>query len=45
MTSIQAHFLPQLTTPEALAGQTVVVIDVLRATSVITTALAAGATT
>jgi 2-phosphosulfolactate phosphatase len=43
MTSIQAHFLPQLTTPEALAGQTVVVIDVLRATTVITTALAAGA--
>lgn len=43
MTSIQAHFLPQLTTPAALAGQTVVVIDVLRATSVITTALANGA--
>ncbi|HEY2838516.1 MAG TPA: 2-phosphosulfolactate phosphatase [Pirellulales bacterium] len=44
MTTIQAHFLPQLTTPEALAGQTVVVIDVLRATSVIATALASGAT-
>jgi 2-phosphosulfolactate phosphatase len=43
MTSIQAHFLPQLTTPDELAGQTVVVIDVLRATSVITTALANGA--
>jgi len=43
MPTIHAHFLPQLTTPDALAGQTVVVIDVLRATTTISTALAAGA--
>jgi 2-phosphosulfolactate phosphatase len=43
MPSIHAHFLPQLTTPEALAGATVVVIDVLRATTTITYAIAAGA--
>jgi 2-phosphosulfolactate phosphatase len=43
MPSIQAHFLPQLIAPEALAGGTVVVIDVLRATSTIAYALAAGA--
>jgi 2-phosphosulfolactate phosphatase len=43
MPSIHAHFLPQLTTPEALADGTVVVIDVLRATTTITYALAAGA--
>jgi 2-phosphosulfolactate phosphatase len=43
MPSIHAHFLPQLVAPEALAGGTVVVIDVLRATSTITYALAAGA--
>jgi 2-phosphosulfolactate phosphatase len=41
---IHAHLLPRLTTPEELAGGTVVVIDVLRATSVIVTALANGAT-
>jgi 2-phosphosulfolactate phosphatase len=38
-----AHFLPDLTTPEALAGADVVVIDVLRATTTIVHALAAGA--
>lgn len=43
MRSLQAHFLPDLTTPEALAGGTVVVIDVLRASTVIVHALAAGA--
>lgn len=37
------HFLPELTTPEALAGGDVVVIDVLRATTTIIHALAAGA--
>jgi 2-phosphosulfolactate phosphatase len=43
MPTIHVHFLPRLTTPETLAGATVVVIDVLRATTTITTALAAGA--
>ncbi|HET6881731.1 MAG TPA: 2-phosphosulfolactate phosphatase [Pirellulales bacterium] len=43
MTSLKAHFLPALTTPEALVGTAVVVIDVLRATTVIPHALAAGA--
>lgn len=43
MISLKAHFLPALTTPEELAGGAVVVIDVLRATTVITYALAAGA--
>lgn len=43
MQSLHAHFLPDLTTPEALAGGTVVVIDVLRASTVIVHALAAGA--
>ncbi len=43
MHSLHAHFLPDLTTPEALAGGTVVVIDVLRASTVIVHALAAGA--
>ena len=43
MTSLKAHFLPALTTPEALAGATLVVIDVLRATTVIPHALAVGA--
>jgi len=40
---IHAHFLPSLTTPKELAGGDVVVIDVLRATTVIVHALAAGA--
>lgn len=44
MATLNVHFLPALTTPEALAGSTVVVIDVLRATTTIATALAAGAT-
>lgn len=40
---LHAHLLPRLTTPEELADGTIVVIDVLRATSVIITALANGA--
>src|SRR5262245_57387196 len=40
---LNVHLLPELTTPEALTGGVVVVIDVLRATTTITTALAAGA--
>lgn len=43
MPKIHAHFLPQLGDPAALAGGTVVVIDILRATTTITYALAAGA--
>ncbi len=41
--SIQVHFLPQLVELEALRGATVVVVDVLRATTTIAQALAAGA--
>lgn len=41
---INVHFLPALTTAERLAGKIVVVIDVLRATTTIVFALAAGAT-
>lgn len=37
------HLLPELTTPEALAGAAVAVIDVLRASTTITQALGAGA--
>ncbi|HTU25941.1 MAG TPA: 2-phosphosulfolactate phosphatase [Pirellulales bacterium] len=40
---IRAHFLPQLISPGELAGGVSVVIDVLRATTTITAALAAGA--
>jgi len=40
---IHAHLLPALTTPAELTGQVVVVIDVLRATTTIAHALAAGA--
>jgi 2-phosphosulfolactate phosphatase len=40
---IEAHFLPNLTEPDELAGAAVVVIDVLRATTTIIHALAAGA--
>jgi 2-phosphosulfolactate phosphatase len=41
---IHAHFLPELTTPAALENSAAVVIDVLRATTTIIHALAAGAT-
>ncbi len=41
--TLATHFLPDLVAPEELAGATVVVIDVLRATTTITYALAAGA--
>jgi 2-phosphosulfolactate phosphatase len=40
---LAAHFLPDLVAPEELAGGTVVVIDVLRASTTISHALAAGA--
>jgi 2-phosphosulfolactate phosphatase len=40
---LAAHFLPDLVPPEELAGGTVVVIDVLRASTTIGHALAAGA--
>jgi 2-phosphosulfolactate phosphatase len=43
MPSLKVHFLPKLTTPDELAGGAVIVIDVLRATTVIAHALAAGA--
>lgn len=43
MRSIQAYFLPALAPADDLAGAAVVVIDVLRATTVIAHALAAGA--
>jgi 2-phosphosulfolactate phosphatase len=41
--TLEVYFLPELTTAENLAGKTVVVIDVLRATTTIAHALAAGA--
>jgi len=41
--TLNVHLLPALTSPEALRDATVVVIDVLRATTTITHALAAGA--
>lgn len=44
MRELRVHFLPQQIAPEALAGGTVVVIDLLRATSTICQGLAAGAT-
>jgi 2-phosphosulfolactate phosphatase len=43
LTTLNVHFLPQSATPEALHGATAVVIDVLRATTTIVYALAAGA--
>lgn len=43
MPRLSAHFLPDLITEDALAGSTVVVIDVLRATTTLVHALAAGA--
>lgn len=44
MKTAQVHLLPGLVTPEELAGTTVVVVDILRATTTIVYALAAGAT-
>ncbi|REJ65212.1 MAG: 2-phosphosulfolactate phosphatase [Planctomycetota bacterium] len=41
--SLQVHLLPDLVTPDEMSGATVVVIDVLRATTTIAFALAAGA--
>jgi 2-phosphosulfolactate phosphatase len=41
--TLSAHFLPAMTSIEELAAGVVVVIDVLRASTTITTALAAGA--
>jgi 2-phosphosulfolactate phosphatase len=41
--TLSVHFLPDLTTPEELAAGVVVVVDVLRASTTITAALAAGA--
>ncbi len=43
MLSLSVHFLPSLTSAEELAGGTIVVIDILRATTTIIYALAAGA--
>lgn len=41
--TLRVHFLPDLTTPEALRGATVVMIDTLRSSVTMTEALAAGA--
>jgi 2-phosphosulfolactate phosphatase len=41
--TLNVHFLPSLADPHELAGHTTVVIDVLRATTTIAAALAAGA--
>jgi 2-phosphosulfolactate phosphatase len=43
MNELRVHLLPELVEPADLAGRTVVVIDVLRATTTICHALAAGA--
>jgi 2-phosphosulfolactate phosphatase len=43
MQSLKVHFLPSLTSADELAGGAVVVIDVLRATTTIVHAVAAGA--
>lgn len=43
MKTLNVHFLPSLVTSEQLAGSTVLVIDVLRASTTIVHALAAGA--
>ena len=40
---LNVHLLPDLADPHLLAGHTTVVIDVLRASTTITTALASGA--
>lgn len=42
-TTIDVYLLPELVPPEHLRGKTVVVIDILRASTTIATALAAGA--
>jgi 2-phosphosulfolactate phosphatase len=44
MRDLRVHFLPELIAPDDLAGSTCVVIDVLRATTTMIYALAAGAT-
>jgi len=44
MHQLHVHFLPALVTPASLSGCTAIVIDALRATSTIITALANGAT-
>lgn len=41
--SVSVHLLPELVEPQQLAGKTAVVIDVLRATTTVVTALASGA--
>ncbi len=41
--TLAVHFLPSLVTPDELSGGDVVMIDVLRASTTITHALAAGA--
>jgi 2-phosphosulfolactate phosphatase len=43
MPRFSVHLLPSLTSPDELAGATVVVLDILRATTTIVHALAAGA--
>lgn len=43
MKQLSVHFLPQFVTEQELAGTTVVVIDLLRASTTICTALASGA--
>lgn len=43
MHSLRVHLLPALTTPDEMSGRTVVVIDILRATTTIAHGLAAGA--
>lgn len=43
MPNLRVHFLPELVEPAELAGHRCVVIDVLRATTTMVTALAAGA--
>lgn len=44
MSSLRVHLLPDLVRPEDLTGRTVVVVDILRATTTVVHALAAGAT-
>lgn len=41
--TVSVHLLPELVEPQQLAGKTAVVIDVLRATTTVVTALASGA--